>query len=720
MHKRVLLLLSVFAFFHVYAFAQEGDKELPIHYQSLPDIRLPYANPFESDNIDQAVVRPQQKVLDDYQKKIIERIADIYRIDVLALQSQVASDALNTEKYINEALASVQKLLNDYPEVQSNRRFTEVYRTVMTEYQEFYGVKQPPDQQVGDIFAIRDEMFSEDDEWFNDNYFVLPENLTTKKTSVPLVENHQVKNHIAYLWIKHPEVMEAWLKRSEIYFPMMKKIFKEEGVPTELVHLAMIESGLNPNAQSWAHAVGMWQFIRATGSVYGLEVNWWVDERRDPVKSTRAAARFLKDLYSIWGNWYLALANYNASPVRIRRAIRRAGGVENFWKISPYLPRETRGYIPSFIATTLIAMHPTEFGFKKDYGLKPYSYDIVKVKGSVDLSILAKCAGTTVDSLKALNPALLRWATPPGPNPYPLRIPEGSKQEFLLAYAKIPDSDKRKVMIHTVHRGETLGHIAHHYGTTVHALYAANKGLSHIIYPGQKIVIPLPPGSKNPILANKPSSSSKTEYGRHHSRSRRSGQPANTKLLWYTVKSGDTIGNIAEWYDTDAWKIRSWNHTGNLIRVGERLRVYVPEDDADEYKRVNKLSFAQKQAHEHRQHSDRNDEKLASTDGYTSYTVKRNDSLYDIANAFNTSISALKRINHLRSSRIYPGQTLLIGSDDGKLASTDGYTSYTVKRNDSLYDIANAFNTSISALKRINHLRSSRIYPGQTLLIGKN
>ncbi|HKI44000.1 MAG TPA: LysM peptidoglycan-binding domain-containing protein, partial [Balneolales bacterium] len=448
---------------------------------------------------------------------------------------------------------------------------------------------------------------------------------------------------------------------SEKYFPMMKKIFKKVGVPPELVHLAMIESGLNPNARSWARAVGMWQFIRSTATVYGLEVNWWVDERRDPEKETLAAARYLKDLHNIWGDWYLALADYNVSPARLRRAARRAGS-KDFWKLSRYLPRETRSYVPSFIATTLIADHPTEFGFKKDYGIQPYSYDIVKIKGSVDLSVLAKCADITVDSLKKLNPELLRWATPPGPNPYPLKIPDGSKESFLAAYSKVPDSDKKEVLVHTVHRGETLGYIAHHYGTSVHALYASNKDLSRTIYPGQKIIIPLPPGSKHQIQADRPSLSSKTVYA-SRSRSSRSRRPSGTDLLWYTVKTGDNIGYIAEWYDTEAWRIRSWNHTGNLIHVGEKLRIYVPKDKVDYYRDINRMTFAQKQVRERRQHSDNNtaaNVKMASSDNYTSYTVKRNDSLYDIANAFNTSISEIKRVNHLRTSRIYPGQTLLI------------------------------------------------------------
>ena len=152
--------------------------------------------------------------------------------------------------------------------------------------------------------------------------------------------------------------MEKWRERAEVYKPMMLEIFREEGMPEELVYLAFIESGLNPTARSWASAVGMWQFIAATARVYGIEINWWVDERRDPEKATRAAARHLKDLYNVWGDWHLAMANYNISPRGLNRAINRAGGVKDYWAAYPYLPRETRGYVPGFIATTMINLSP--------------------------------------------------------------------------------------------------------------------------------------------------------------------------------------------------------------------------------------------------------------------------------------------------------------------------------------------------------------------------
>lgn len=674
MTKKIsLILIGVFVICQV-SFGQDNTQmqDTTIEVLPVPEVRLSYYNPMNPDQNDNDIGHKTIIGLDNYHKELLQRIADIYRIHILSLQSEISNDALDAEKYINQALSELQKLMNDYPDVQSDRRFAELYRTVMTEYQEFYGIKKPINDQVGDIFAIRDQMFSLDKDWFdnsnNNTDIVLPENVTANKTEIPLPENQQVKNHLAYLWIKHPEVMERWLERGKKYLPMMKQIFVKEGLPPELVYLAMIESGLVPYARSRARAVGMWQFIRSTGRAYGLEINWWVDERRDPVKSTYAAARYLKDLYNHWGNWHLAMANYNLSSRWLNHAIRMAGGVENYWKIYPYLPRETRGYVPSYIAAALIAMHPKSFGFKVKQDVDPYSYSIVDVKGSVDLNVLAKCVGISTDSLKALNPELLRWATPPGNKPYPLKIPQGTKNTFLANYQKIPASDHHQMIVHTVKRGETLGYIANRYGTSVRALYAANSHLSKMIYPGQKIAIPLPPGSNTQISPNQPSLTAGLP-GKYTAATRKNSpsyysRPSNSVLLRYTVKRGDNVGYIAEWYDTYAWKIRTWNHIGNMIRPGERLRIYVPRSEKDRYEKINDLTFSQKQSIESKQHSRTEKADAAASKEYFKYVVKRNDSLSDLANTFNTTIREIKRLNHMSSSRIYVGQTLLIKRSD--------------------------------------------------------
>jgi membrane-bound lytic murein transglycosylase D len=637
---------------------QQTGSEVPVKL-------LPYANPLTESNED-AVVKEERTLPDDLDKEFLRRISDTYRLHVLAIDAQIQGDLVQAERYINDAFASIQGMMDDYPELQSNRRFAELYRSVMAEHSEFYGITESRTETEGDIFEIREELFSDQDNWVTEGY-VLPENLDINQLEVPLVQNQHVNRHLMYYTLRRPDVMERWLERSEYYFPMMREIFEDEGVPSELIHLSMIESGLVPTARSWAAAVGMWQFIRATGAVYGLEVNWWVDERRDPVKATRAAAQHLRDLHDIWGDWYLALANYNLSPRGLRRAINAAGGVQDYWAAYPYLPRETRGYVPGYIAATMIAMNPTEFGFEKPSGIEPFNVEITEVDGLMPLEDLAKAAGITVQELRDLNPELLRWATPPG-GKYPLKLPVGVKEQFLIAYQEIPKENRAsEVAMHTVSRGETLGYIARRYGTSVRALFDSNDGLSSTIYPGQTIVVPVAPGSSEQIAADRPTNRGTTT--RQTTQQRPQVQaPANSSTMSYTVKSGDTVGHIAEWYDVRAWQVRAWNNVQNTIRVGQRLTVYVPNNRADYFSQVDNLTFAQKQEIERRQRSGENVYALrfdgagsgsASGDAIT-YTVRRNDTLGNIARRHGVSVADIQRENNLRGTTIYAGQTLTI------------------------------------------------------------
>jgi membrane-bound lytic murein transglycosylase D len=631
---------------------------------TLPKKMVPYSNPLLNTG-QRRVAKENTREIGDLEKETMTRISDVYRIHVLAIDAQIQDDLVQAEVHINDAFAAIQALMDDYPEIRNNQRFAALYRSVMAEYREFYAITEPINDVEGDIFEIQDELFSENDEWIAEGYN-LPDNLTFNKTDVPLVQNRHVNRHLMYYTLRRPEVMERWLERSEYYFPMMLEIFEEEGTPKELIHLSMIESGLVPTARSWASAVGLWQFIRATGSMYGLEVNWWVDERRDPVKSTRAAARHLNDLYDIWGDWHLALAGYNISPRGLKRAIRGGGGTEDYWSAFPYLPRETRGYVPGFIAATMISMNPEEFGFQRDYGNETYQYDVAAVDGLMPLDKLADAAGITTEELKSYNPELLRWATPPG-NAYPLKLPKGSKEKFLLAYQDIPKDERAsEIAMHTVSSGETLGYIARRYGTSVRSLYETNEGLSNVIHPGQRIVVPIAPGSMEQMSADQPSNQRSRSSSRSSSRGVQA--PANTSPVSYTVKSGDTVGHIAEWYDVRAWQLRSWNGISNTIRVGQEITVHVPNGKQSYYRQVDTLAFSKKQELERRQRSGENILALNfngsnSNNGSYTYTVKRNETLGGIANRHGVSVGALQRANNLNGTTIYAGQTLTIPSD---------------------------------------------------------
>lgn len=371
----------------------------------------------------------------------------------------------------------------------------------------------------------------------------------------------------------------------------------------------------------------------------------------------------MKDLYNVWGDWHLAMAGYNISPRGLKRAI-RAAGEEDYWAALPYLPRETQGYVPGFIATTMIEMNPEQFGFKKHYDVEEYDYEVYEVAPLMPLDALAEAAGISVEKLKEYNPELLRWATPPG-HSYPLKLPVGTKETFASNYEEIPKTERsQNVAMHTVQRGQTLGSIARKYGTSVRALYETNESLSSIIYPGQKIVVPLAPGSSEEIAVNRPTHQPRGQTSSSRSRAK---APANSAQLTYEVKSGDTIGHIAEWYDIRAWQIRSWNNTTNFIRPGEELVVYVPESKQSYYSLVNDMSFSKKQKIEREQRSgkDVTEAYLASASGEgsggaTTYTVRRNDTLIKIARTFDVTVSELRRLNNLSGSRIYVGQELRI------------------------------------------------------------
>jgi membrane-bound lytic murein transglycosylase D len=663
MKQHILLTGIIILVFQTVGFTQQNTNT----NGGVLDYRLEYIEPLDFGQ--RAVVARVEPVgVDELEKEMLKSMVNIYRMHVLSLDAQLNADLVSAEKYIIDGLTSIQNLLEEYPEAQSNRRLAELYRTVMIEYQSFYGITETIRESEGDIFAVLNEMFNLEEDLFKSEYFVIPENISNnKKTDVPLIINQQVQNQIAYLAYRRPEIMSRWLERSAVYFPMMREIFQEEGVPEELIHLSMVESGLVPVARSHAAAVGLWQFIQATGASYGLEVNWWIDERRDPEKSTRAAARHLRDLYQYWNDWHLALANYNVSPRRMRSSIQLAGGVRDYWAIFPYLPRETRGYVPIYIAATLIAMNPEDFGFDPKLDAEPYRYEVVSIQGSVDLNILAEAAGITTAELRNLNPELLRWATPPGREPYPLKIPIGNTERFLEAYKRIPESARRELLVHTVSRGESLGVIANRYSVTVRDIFGANERLTTTIHPGQQIVIPVPQGSNVAISANNPSRARTAATGsasRSTASTPSASTPSNSARIVYTVKSGDTMGHISEWFAIPAFNIRGWNNTTNNIRVGQRLVIFVPTSRQAEFERINSMNFNQKQAMLRERNSGGSTSSpnvAASTStSQQTYTVRPNDNLWEIAKRHNTTVDNLKRLNNLRTDRLNVGQVLRI------------------------------------------------------------
>ena len=292
---------------------------------------------------------------------------------------------------------------------------------------------------------------------------------------IPIVINEKVEQFIHYFQTTRRDRFVTWLARSGRYIPAMKKLLKEHGLPEDLVYMAFIESGFDPYAYSRSKAVGPWQFIYLTGKRYGLRVNWWVDERRDPEKSTIAAAKYLKDLYEKFACWYLAAAGYNAGEYKIVKAMKRYR-TEDFWKLTEvkYLKRETKNYVPLMIAAALVAKDPEKYGFADVEYQEPLRYEKVKVPELTSLSLVAKACETSLEEIKDLNPELQRGVTPPNETDYEIKIPFRKKDLFLVTFEILQPLEKFQFKTHLVKKGETLNGIAKLYRVDLEPLLEIN------------------------------------------------------------------------------------------------------------------------------------------------------------------------------------------------------------------------------------------------------
>ena len=267
----------------------------------------------------------------------------------------------------------------------------------------------------------------------------------------------EITKNITLFTEKYKERFATYLKRSGKYTELMRDILKESDIPEQIVFLPLIESGFNPYAYSRARAVGYWQFISSTAQKYGLKINWWRDERRDPVKSTEAAARYLRDLYGMFDSWVLAMAAYNAGEGKISRALKKTK-TDDYWTLlkTKYIKKETKNYVPKFIAASLIADSPEDFGFEDIEYHPPLDYDTVTLTSPVDLEVVARCAETSVDIIQELNPELRRWCTPPDVSEYTLRIPPDSRDTFLENLMNIPEQERLTMDFYKVRKAIRL------------------------------------------------------------------------------------------------------------------------------------------------------------------------------------------------------------------------------------------------------------------------
>lgn len=424
---------------------------------------------------------------------------------------------------------------------------------------------------------------------------------------VDLSYNKVVKNYIKMYTEKRRELVEVMLGLSAYYFPIFEETLDKYDMPLEIKYLAIIESALNPKARSRAGANGLWQFMYGTARNMKLEITTFVDERRDPVKSTDAAARYLQKLHDIYGDWHLAIAAYNCGPGNVNRAIRRSGGKTNYWEIYYRLPRETRGYVPAFIAATYAFEYHKEHNLVPRYPDITLSVDTVMVTDYLHFNQVSAILDIEKEQLRALNPMYRRDVIPAKPGkPYPLVLPVEKTLEFI-------DRD-----------------------TAVFA-WERNK-----YFPNNTLI--------------NPTTSTSTYF-----------TPVDIKgkaKVIYTVKSGDNVGYISSWFKVRASDLRYWNNINrNIIRVGQKLAVYVPEGEKEKYEKIDSMTFAQKQASIGKSATPTQKPKAEPLDpNYVYYTVRKGDTIWEIAKKYaGISSDEIIKLNNLKNERgLYVGQKLKI------------------------------------------------------------
>jgi membrane-bound lytic murein transglycosylase D len=400
---------------------------------------------------------------------------------------------------------------------------------------------------------------------------------------IPIPLNQRVLGYVELFQGRLRSYIQDGLQRGSQYLPMIQNVFRAEGLPLDLAYVPLIESAFKPNALSRVRAKGVWQFMHATALENGLRHDWYIDERSDPEKATKAAAKYLKTLRRIFdGDWHLALASYNGGPGRVQRAMKRTGR-DNFWDLSAIkrgLPRETREYVPMILAAMIIARNPAQYGFELALP-GPVPQESVTINGPVDLRRIAEWTGTPVDVIQQLNPELRRWTTPVRGSGYDLKVPAGTAESLRLRLDESLDVTRASLNWHSVKSGETLVTIARKLRVSRVDLAEANYlSTRSRVRPGQKLIVPRPPATlmaaqpdrPMPAIESRPIVARATLVSNSSASYREDSEHARQT---YRVKRGDTLASIARLFSTSVSALRQWNRLRSTrINPGQRLTVY--------------------------------------------------------------------------------------------------------------------------------------------------
>lgn len=636
-------------------------------------------------------------------------------------------------KYFEDALNRLNKLLS-IQDIETNKEFSELAQSILDDYKDVARNSSLLDEN-SPAFAINEllnkeiETFDEIDQISLDSIYAEYERMNPHKIQkttnygklltppdsliIPMDDNPIVQKSLEFLTrTTGKKFYTKWLEKAARWFPMMLRIAEEEAMPREILYLSMIESGMNPNAVSSAKAVGLWQFMRATGLDYELngKSSIFVDERRDPEKSTRAAMRHLRDLYQEFGDWHLALAAYNCGAGCVSRAIKKVNSdTINYWTVRERLPKETRGYVPRYISAAKIAMDPESYGFFID-SLKfheEYLYDVFTLNESSNLDAIAKSAGVSVDVIKDLNPELLFNCTPPDMLPYNIKIPKGSLDIFALNYIQLTPDEKSAFLTHIVKNKESIKSIANKYNVAPEDLARMNSlSISSKLKKGNELRIPVT------ALSN-------SELASDNTNTENNPKVVNTdKFSKHKIKDGETLFSIARDYGMEVARLRKINdfEAGDKIIVGNALYV-----EGELVTNNTNLKVADNVAS--------NKAKEDESESIILHKVRKGESLQKIASKYGVSISEVKEWNGLRKDNIKVGNVLTIRTEnEPQIAkSKSSKTSkkqviHKVSSGESLGSIAKKYGVSEDDIKNWNEdvVSGNTIFAGTRIKIYDN